>query len=403
MMLGIWMWPESLLRESAETVADRLSRHGVTDIFFLTKGLSGKTAFPSRLCPIQAEGRDLLGELIAAAHKRNMRVHAWFTSASDAAYKEKHPESGLFHLYRGRDRGIVSVADGPYMDFMADVIGEMLAGWDVDGVHLDYIRYNHLLYGWSGEDINRLQARGADAEKLLSLTRETFPEGGKEGTAIFDAYRAGDKDVLRLAESRTADVTAFAARLVSAAREAKRDLCVSCALMPEGAYEDLAFADLHYGQHYASLAPMMDLFVPMIYSRAFDKDEKWVAMAAAGAVKYGVKTLAGLHAYDGGTAESLMKDAEAARGVPGVCGTCLFREGAFVWAAFDGHTLTVENTTEMGVTRILTAEEELPVSVLPGETKEISVRSSSASVRFFSGDKEMCGMTDVNASSSEHI
>ena len=49
-MLGVWMWPESVEKRGARETVSRCVKIGVTDIFFLAKGLSG-------LVPITAASR----------------------------------------------------------------------------------------------------------------------------------------------------------------------------------------------------------------------------------------------------------------------------------------------------------------------------------------------------------
>ena len=86
-IFGVWMWPESVRKYGAEAVTARCSMAGVTDIYFLTKGLSGMASYHSAIAPTDCE-RDLLSELLGAAHAMGIRVHAWFTSASDEDYKK---------------------------------------------------------------------------------------------------------------------------------------------------------------------------------------------------------------------------------------------------------------------------------------------------------------------------
>ena len=109
-VLGVWMWPQSVRIYGAQAVVRHCARMGVTDIYFLTKGLAGTDSGSSTLAPQDCD-RDLLNELLSAAHAAGLRVHAWLTSASDEHYKELHPQSGRCHLTRGRDRG-ADFADG---------------------------------------------------------------------------------------------------------------------------------------------------------------------------------------------------------------------------------------------------------------------------------------------------
>ena len=57
--------------------------------------------------------------------------------------------------------------------------------------------------------------------------------------------------------------------------------------MPEGAYGDTAFADLHYGQSYEDAAALYDFAVPMAYSQAYGQDGRWVRMVAEGTLRRG--------------------------------------------------------------------------------------------------------------------
>ena len=92
-VLGVWMWPESLKNHGAESAVTRCARMGVTDLFFLTKGLAGTVSYASEIVSCEP-GADLLRDLLDCAHRRGIRVHAWLTSASDEHYKALHPESG---------------------------------------------------------------------------------------------------------------------------------------------------------------------------------------------------------------------------------------------------------------------------------------------------------------------
>ncbi len=390
-IFGVWMWPKSVRDDGAEAVISRCRRMGVTDIYFLTKGLSGTVSCRSDLAPMDCE-RDLLGELINAAHPAGIRVHAWFTSASDAAYKAKHPESGRYHYVNGRDKGLIAMADEDYIGYMADFTRELCRAYPIDGLHLDYIRYNHLIYGWSEDDLARYAAEGADVSVLRGMMDRAFP--GEEGPEIFfDAYRAGEANVHALARARRKDVRHFATTLTSAARAERSDLILSAALMPEGAYEDIAFSDVHYGQNYEDAAGLYDYALPMAYSQAYGKDAAWVRDVALGTMKRGMKTIVGVHAYEGGTGVTLQQDIAAVQDIP-VEGVCLFREGATALAFAEGSKVDLHNPLDSEITRIdaVRGDEtvQLACSVLPGEEKSIALPFAPQTLRAHTGDKEVC-------------
>lgn len=392
-ILGVWMWPQSVSLHGAECVADHCARAGITDIYFLTKGLAGTAAYRSALAPCTTD-RDLLQELLSCAHARGIRVHAWFTSASDEHYKELHPESGRFHYVHGRNKGLISLTDEGYISYMEEIVRELCRNYEIDGLHLDYIRYNHLLYGWSEEDLDRYAAAGADIPHVRSLMERTFlREAQNEENCIFDALRNGDESLRALASVRRRDVTRFARTLCELARAEKKEIILSAALMPEGAYIDTAFADLHYGQSYEDAAMLYDYALPMAYSQAYDKGGQWVREVAEGTMKKGLKTVMGLHAYEGGTGATLREDMAALKDAP-IDGLCLFREGAFAMAYAEDGKLQIYNALDKPITRIIARKNGgaiVPENViLPGEEKSFPVSVEPDALQVFSGDTEVC-------------
>ena len=391
-MLGIWMWADSVLAAGADKVFDDCKLIGVTDVFYLTKGLSGRCAFPSEIAPCMEKGRDLLKEAIVAAHRRNIRLHAWFTSAQDASYCAEHPASGLFHFRSGHSDKTVSIADDTYCMYLLKLLGEMLHNYDVDGVHLDYLRYNHLLYGWSEADKLRYQHSGVNVEHVCELIECTF-YATPENQLIFDQYRRGEADVLALADARIQTVNRFADALLTGLREQKPKICYSAALMPEGAY-DSAFAHLHYGQCYRDLGKRFDLILPMAYSKAYGKDESWVKSVAQGARSFSPSVLLGLHAYEGSSGAALAKDIEAAGSIEGLRGICLFRYGACVLGKVANGKLILANPLSESITRIELTEGEqkqsLEIALPPQERLTLSHASDVCMLRAWAGEKEVC-------------
>ena len=260
-------------------------------------------------------------------------------------------------------------------------------------MHLDYLRYNHLLYGWSDSDMERYRQQGADAVYVRELVNKTFYGGEEDRQAVFEAYRRGDKDVLALAEARINNVCRFADTVLEGARLARPDITLSAALMPEGAY-DTAFAHLHYGQSYARLGKRFDMILPMAYSFAYGMDSAWVGKVTQGAVRCGAGVLTGLHAYDGATGLTLKHDAEAALGVNGAGGICLFRYGTFVSAEVKPGRLAVVNPTDVPVTEleISGAAETHRIKALipPGERREVPLSFAADTLRAWSDEKEIC-------------
>jgi len=389
-MLGMWMWPTSIEKYGTKKVVSRCVGSGVTDLYFLVKGLAGKTAYSGKFAPVVCE-RDLLRELLDETHKHGIRVHAWFTSASDNYYKEIHPESGRYHFSRGRDRGLISLADEGYLCYMENIIGEMCRCYDVDGLHLDYIRYNHVLYGWSEEDMTRYAAEGADVAHLKPMMERLLLKQPDDEKRLMDAYHSGDQSVLALARARRKDVTAFARRMIDAALAEKSQLILSAALMPEGAYDDTAFADLHYGQNYEDIVQLVEFGLPMAYSKAYGQDGQWVRKVAQGSLNRGLKTIMGLHAFEGGTGPALQQDIAALKDLP-LEGICLFREGATALAHICGEKAAVCNTTDVDFSKVIILDDHgiaVHEKTIPaGEELIFPISGAVRQMQVFAGETE---------------
>ncbi len=337
--VGEWLWANTVYEageDGAEIICSQYADRGTTDIVLLVKGNLGRVAYLKGEAPLARsdfDGRDILQEVLDAAHARGIRVHAWVCNSGDATYKEAFPDAGMYHYENGRDNNRINFYDEGYRTYIEKVVTEMLRNYDVDGFHFDYIRYNHLINGWSETDFANLEAMGANVSHAKEMIERTLGLKGREEEPdyIFDQYRQGDADAHLIAEYRRSNVIAYAKKIAAAARAVKPNVILSAALMPEGAY-DLAFADLHYGQNYADLSALVDFIMPMVYSSDYNRDAAWVKKVAEGALEKGGNVLVGLQAYGKSTTEQLTADVEAVRELlpnENLMGIALFRTGEF--------------------------------------------------------------------------
>lgn len=400
-ILGVWMWSRSIRLRGAEEVMSRCAEAGVTDIYFLAKGLLGTAAYKSSLVPADGE-RDLLAEALEAAHKRNIRLHAWFTTACDRQYVSTHPESGRYHIRKGPDDQMVSLTDEGYQTYMEDVVREISRNYPIDGIHLDYIRYNHITSGWSEADLKLYEEEGADPARLHEMMdRMYYREEGRDENLLFDAYRAGDKEASAFARARRKQVVKFARRLRDAAKAENDNLIITAALMPEGAYNDPTFADLHYGQNYKDAVGLYDYVLPMAYTKSYDKDGTWLQKLAENCGKAGLKTVMGLQAFPAATGDSLVEEIDALQNT-GVGGICLFREGSCAMAYKNGCSVTVYNATEDSITAVTACgkqeSEKIQTELQPGEAADLTLPFDVVSIRAFAGE---AGTREVSVFTAE--
>lgn len=155
-------WPHTYAR-SAATIArqqqelretlDRLERAGINQVLLQTR-IRATTLYPSRLepwdgcvsgTPGRSPGYDPLGYAIEQCHERGMELHAWVVCMPVGRWDG----AGCRALRSRNPRLVRRIGTEGYMDpervetasYLAGLCEEIVSRYDVDGIHLDYIRY----------------------------------------------------------------------------------------------------------------------------------------------------------------------------------------------------------------------------------------------------------------------
>ena len=369
-IVGKWLWGSTVAdigADGAEIMMSRCASQGITDVYLLVKGTGGKLGYLKTQYTdiLTRKNRDVLQETIDAAHKRGIRVHAWICVVEDETYKANHPEAGMWHYIRARDNNFITPYDEGYREYIGNVARE-LAAYDIDGIHLDYIRYNHNANGWSEKDFENLAAMGANIDRVKELVESTWGYHGKSAnnSYIFNAYKNNDPDALIIAQYRRKNIKELAAHIINSAKSVNPNLVFSAATMPEGAYE-ASYADLHYGQNYDDAAELYDYICPMAYSTNYGKTEDWVVTLAKNSIDKGNGVVMGIQVFDSATSTRIMAEMENIRALmkdpkyaDGMLGTVFFRSGTYVYAkaTYDNDnkiiTVKLENTGSAAYTQV---------------------------------------------------
>jgi len=227
--IGKATWIHHLPKEGPEAVrrvARRLAEAGFDLVIPAIKNpdgyldYHGTTAF---VRPDFAEW-DPLRVLTEEANRLGLKVHPWccvFPEGAGSKLLQEHPE------YVAQDPNGEPVVAGQYkirwacssrpevQDYEFAMYQELLDRYDIAGVHLDYIRYNHPANG--------------QQSCFCPYCRETF---GKE--TGFEASKATDpatRDWAAWVDWKTANITRFVERLHVAAKAKGKE--VSAAVFPE--------------------------------------------------------------------------------------------------------------------------------------------------------------------------
>ena len=159
-------WPHSyaqtatsIQKQKAEltTILDRLHRANINTVLLQTR-VRATTIFQSTTesgsepwdgClsgfPGKSPGYDALAYAIDECHKRGMELHAWVVTIPVGKWngygckqlRQQHADM----LIKIGDEGYMNPADGRVATYLARYCADITRRYDIDGIHLDYIRY----------------------------------------------------------------------------------------------------------------------------------------------------------------------------------------------------------------------------------------------------------------------
>lgn len=246
--------PSSVEKQKQElcTLLDSLKMLNVNTVLLQTR-VRGDVIYPSRIEPFShvltgVEGKhpgyDPLAFAVDECHKRGLQLHAWIVTMPLG--KDDHiKRQGKLALSRKRKELCTRYNGAWYMEpgnpatdeYIVALVKEIVNGYDVDGIHLDYIRYPDRTKG--------------------------YPDG-----QLHHRYGGGRS----LASWRRSNVTRMARAIYSCVKELKPWVRVSCA--PLGKHDDLSrYSSLGWNAHDAVFQDaqawlregIMDILFPMLY------------------------------------------------------------------------------------------------------------------------------------------
>lgn len=144
-------------REDVEKIVEECAQLGATKILWLLKARVADTAsvlwYGSKVGDAHpaAESYDGLDDLVELARARGIEVHAYFSvfpegdpNAKDLAAGQavlaQHPEWAVVDV-NGKPTTFVCAGQPGYREYLLNLVNEVLDAHDLDGIHLDFIRY----------------------------------------------------------------------------------------------------------------------------------------------------------------------------------------------------------------------------------------------------------------------
>jgi uncharacterized lipoprotein YddW (UPF0748 family) len=356
---AMWVLRTSLgTPESIATLVRTAREHGFNTLLVQVRG-RGDAYFKSTLEPRAAELQrqpasfDPLATVLARAHESGLRVHAWVninlvSSATDLPIAtthliHRHPEwlmvprdlvqalakvpedspayvGKIARWTRTQTSGPSNAAaiEGLYAspivpaaaDHVNAVVRELVARYDIDGVHFDYARYPSERFDYSRAAIRAF--RDALRPQLTAAVRREM-DGREEDDAL--AYPDSFADAWKA--FRIARMTALMNRLAATVRTTRPKMLVTVATAP-----DIQEARNHRLQDWAAWlqSGLVDAVCPMAYTPESARFAEQIA--AARDVNGGRSVWAGIGAYRLTPAQTV-ENIETARRL-GAAGVVLF-------------------------------------------------------------------------------
>ncbi|HMP88846.1 MAG TPA: family 10 glycosylhydrolase [Kiritimatiellia bacterium] len=241
-----------------DRTAKLLADSGINAIF-INATWAGLAHYQSKHLPQSFTYRfygDQLAQCIAAARKHGLEVHAWivcwYLENSPAEFSGPLKKTDrLQHGSKGNERMWMNPAHPENVKHHLDVIREILANYDVDGIHLDYIRY-------------------PDSDGCFSaFTRRTFQRAtGKEAARWPQDVLVGGPLRNDFIKWRADVITDFVRQAGQTIRQAKPKVKLSTAVW--GGYPDVISS---IGQDWGAWlrAGLVDFITPMNYANELSR------------------------------------------------------------------------------------------------------------------------------------
>ncbi len=272
---GVWV-DFSRGPHDAELLRRDLVGAGITDVFLQAKDPDGKRYYPDPHDggPVPRED---FAAAVTALRGSGIRVHAWISANRDPFLAMRHPDWAMLSIDGRPSPDWISPSSSRAVASLVATVRELLERYDLDGIHLDYLRYPDFDHDFSARAVEEFRRN----EGIAIPPREMVD---RHHNAWIN-HRSG----------RIAAQTAAIAKVI-AEQHAGR-VTLSAALHADAATSYRVMEKM--GQDYSALAPHLGFVVPMAYIHEEHRSAGWIAKVAA-AARYRVghrELLAGLEAW----------------------------------------------------------------------------------------------------------
>ncbi|NSW91014.1 MAG: hypothetical protein HPY74_10170 [Firmicutes bacterium] len=167
---AVWLLGSTARNMGVANVVDTCAAHGVTDIFLLVKGTDGNFVTTT------------LDDVINAAYPKGIKVHAWVIVLND----HLKASTGSYATVGG---DWIDARDTSYRNYIINnIITPLVRDHDIDGIHLDCIRYPGNANNYSGAQdaittyCSLIRQKMNQYKPNIPLSAATMAEGSSTAT-----------------------------------------------------------------------------------------------------------------------------------------------------------------------------------------------------------------------------
>ncbi|MGB9749663.1 MAG: stalk domain-containing protein [Caldisericia bacterium] len=277
---GVWAHISTFQNISDEEITNLIKffvERDIKNIFFLAKYVDGELLYKKY--------KDTLIKVIKIFKDYGINVHFYIPISYDPLFLKNYPQEASFlspdknnlNPYKDPELKVVSLSSEKYLNYIKNIVKELIYDFDADGIQLDYIRYPNINYGYEEKIKNRFIELGGDWNKILDIFRK--------GQNIFELYDRNDKDVILLGKVRSEFVTKFTGEIKSFVSSISSNIFFSVTLIQSGSsflsYKEggtlsFPYGFLHFGQNYTELSNFCHFVCPLAYHKNYNKDIYWI-------------------------------------------------------------------------------------------------------------------------------
>ncbi|MGL6342220.1 MAG: glycoside hydrolase family 10 protein, partial [Waterburya sp.] len=273
---GMWLDRGTIVKAKSEQdlipIFDRMATAGINTVFFETIN-SGYTIYPSKIAPQQnplVADWDPLKAAVKLAHERGMELHAWVWTFAAVNQRHnlilnlprnylgpvlsKHPDWGMTDQEGSRfdyasGKVFFDPANPDVRNYLASLLAEIATNYQVDGIHLDYIRYpfespnGRITYGYGIAAREQFQAQTGYDPIELNPNHPLWSEW---------------------TEFRVKQIDSFVASASKGLKQLRPNLTISTAVFPMPKRERLTKIQQHWEEWVKK--EWIDILVPMTYA-----------------------------------------------------------------------------------------------------------------------------------------